>query len=92
VGDIAYITDAKMLPDAALAALVGVRVLVLNALLRASHPTHLSIAEAVATARQVGAERTFFTHLTHGNAHAALAAELPEGIAPAYDGLVVSIS
>lgn len=92
VGDIAYITDAQRLPEAARASLVGVRVLVLNALLRQQHPTHLSIAEAVAVAQEVGAERTFLTHLTHDNAHAALAAELPAGIAPAYDGLVVSIA
>ena len=92
VGDVAYITDAKMLPGSARAALVGVRVLVLNALLRHSHPTHLSIAEAVAVAQEIGAERTFLTHLTHDTAHAALAAELPDGISPAYDGLVVNIS
>jgi phosphoribosyl 1,2-cyclic phosphate phosphodiesterase len=73
------------------AALVGVRVLVLNALLRHPHPTHLSIAEAVAVAQEIGAERTFFTHLTHDTAHADLAAELPVGIEPAYDGLVVRI-
>lgn len=91
VGDLAYITDAKLLPDSARAALVGVRVLVLNALLRDPHPTHLSIAEAVAVAQEIGAERTYFTHLTHENAHAALARELPAGIAPAYDGLVVSL-
>ena len=91
VGDIAYITDAKLLPDTARAALTGVRILVINALLRDPHPTHLSIDEAVAVAQQIGAERTFLTHLTHENAHAALAAELPAGIAPAYDGLVVSI-
>lgn len=91
VGDIAYITDAKSLPPEALAALLGVRVLVLNALLRRVHPTHLSISEAVTTAQAVGAERTFFTHLTHDNLHAALAAELPAGIMPAYDGLVVEL-
>lgn len=90
VGDIAYVTDAKLLPDAARTALIGVRVLVLNALLRHSHPTHLSIAEAVAVAQEIGAERTFLTHLTHDNAHADLAAELPAGIEPAYDGLVVT--
>jgi phosphoribosyl 1,2-cyclic phosphate phosphodiesterase len=39
----------------------------------------------------VGAERTYFTHLTHDNLHAALAAELPAGIMPAYDGLVVEL-
>jgi phosphoribosyl 1,2-cyclic phosphate phosphodiesterase len=92
VGDIAYITDAQRLPDTARAALVGVRVLVLNALLRHPHPTHLSIAEAVAVAQEIGAERTVLTQLTHDNAHADLAAELPAGIEPAHDGLVVSLS
>jgi phosphoribosyl 1,2-cyclic phosphate phosphodiesterase len=43
----------------------------------------------VATAQSIGAPRTFFTHLTHDNFHADLAAELPPGISPAYDGLVV---
>lgn len=91
VGDIAYVTDAKTLPPDALEALKGVRVLILNALLRTSHPSHLSVGEAIATAQRVGAERTYFTHLTHDNSHAALAAELPAGIAPAYDGLVVEL-
>jgi len=91
VGDLAYITDAKTLPDAALDALIGVRVLVLNALLRTAHPTHLSIDEAVAMAQRVGAERTFLTHLTHDTLHADLAAELPPGLTPAHDGLVVDL-
>jgi phosphoribosyl 1,2-cyclic phosphate phosphodiesterase len=91
VGDLAYITDAKTLPDTALEALAGVRVLILNALLRTPHPTHLSISEAVTMAQRVGAERTFLTHLTHENFHADLAAELPSGIAPAHDGLVVDL-
>lgn len=91
IGDIGYVTDAKALPEEALAALAGVRVLVLNALLRGVHPTHLSISEAVATAQRVGAERTYFTHLTHDNLHADLAAELPAGIMPAFDGLVIDL-
>ncbi len=66
-------------------------VLVLNALLRTSHPTHLSIAEAVDTARAIGAARTYLTHLTHQNRHADLEAELPQGIAPAFDGLTVRV-
>ena len=91
VGPVAYVTDAKSLPDAALALLKGARVLVLNALFRTQHPTHLSIPEAIATARLVGAERTYLTHLTHDNLHADLEAELPDGIAPAFDGLTVRI-
>lgn len=91
IGDVGYITDAKELPAAARAALHGVRVLVLNALLRKPHPTHLSIAEAVQVAKDIGAEHTYFTHLTHHQSHHDLAAELPDGISPAYDGLVVTL-
>jgi len=91
VGDIGYITDAKELPPAARDALAGVRVLVVNALLRQQHPTHLSITEAVRVAQEIGAQRTYLTHLTHENLHAELAAELPSGISPAYDGLVVTL-
>jgi phosphoribosyl 1,2-cyclic phosphate phosphodiesterase len=91
IGALAYVTDAKSLPERTLAALRGVRVLVLNALLRSPHPTHLSIAEAVDVARIVGADRTFLTHLTHDTLHVDLETELPRGIAPAFDGLVVRI-
>src|SRR5437660_4412023 len=52
--------------------------------------SHLSIPEAVAAALQIGARRTFLTHLTHDTSHAELAARLPDGVAPAYDGLVRS--
>jgi phosphoribosyl 1,2-cyclic phosphate phosphodiesterase len=92
VGPMAYLTDAKAIPDAALARLVGLEVLVLNALLPRPHPLHLSIPEAVAAAQLIGARRTFLTHLTHDTPHAELAAHLPAGIAPAYDGLVIEVS
>jgi phosphoribosyl 1,2-cyclic phosphate phosphodiesterase len=73
------------------AQLAGVRVLVLNALWWRSHPTHLSIDEAVVAAQSVGAERTYLTHLTHETGHAELLDRLPAGIEPAYDGLSVEV-
>ncbi|MEX2182325.1 MAG: MBL fold metallo-hydrolase [Gemmatimonadaceae bacterium] len=91
IGALAYITDAKTIPDEVVAQLRGVRVLVLNALFRAAHPTHLSVAEAVAVARKVGASATYLTHLTHESSHAALSASLPEGVHAAYDGLSVEV-
>ncbi len=91
IGDLGYVTDAKELSREALKTLKGVKVLVLNALFPTPHPTHLSIPEAVETAKRVGAPRTFFTHLTHRTAHADLERDLPKGIAPAYDGLTVEI-
>ncbi len=92
VGPLGYVTDAKRLPASAREILEGVEVLVLNALWRGwSHPTHFNVEEAVAAARRVGAARTFLTHLTHFVSHAELAASLPAGIEPAYDGLVVDV-
>ncbi|HEY8167031.1 MAG TPA: MBL fold metallo-hydrolase [Gemmatimonadaceae bacterium] len=91
IGRLAYVTDAKELPESAVRAFRGVSVLVINALFRTGHPTHLSIPEAIRAAGRVGAERTYLTHLTHDNFHADLEAELPRGIAPAFDGLTVRI-
>jgi phosphoribosyl 1,2-cyclic phosphate phosphodiesterase len=91
IGPLGYITDAKALTDEALAVLKGVSVLVINALFKTEHPSHFSIPEAVAAAQAIGADRTFLTHLTHRTAHADLEAELPRGIAPAFDGLTLRI-
>jgi phosphoribosyl 1,2-cyclic phosphate phosphodiesterase len=91
IGRLGYITDAKELPEQALKMFRGVTVLVINALFRTPHPTHLSVSEAVSAAERVGAKATYLTHLTHRTAHADLERELPAGIVPAYDGLVVSV-
>ncbi|MGH7752016.1 MAG: MBL fold metallo-hydrolase [Gemmatimonadales bacterium] len=91
VGPLAYITDAKDVPAATRARLRGVQVLVLNALLEEPHPLHLSIAEAVRVAEDVGARRTYLTHLTHNLSHQDLLARLPPGVQPAYDGLAVDV-
>ena len=91
IGDVGYVTDAKLLPDEAINILRGVKVLVINGLFRTEHPTHLSIPEAIRAAGEIGAERTYLTHLTHDNFHADLEAELPRGVSPAFDGLTVRI-
>ena len=91
VGPVAYLTDVKAVPPDAAAALAGVDVLVLSALFERPHPLHLSVPEAVAAAQRIGARRTLLTHLTHETPHADLAARLPSGIEPAYDGLVIEV-
>ena len=91
IGGLAYITDAKAVDEPERRRLEGLDTLVLNALWWRPHPTHLSIAEAVETARALGARRTYLTHLTHETGHAELAAQLPAGIMPAYDGLIVEV-
>jgi phosphoribosyl 1,2-cyclic phosphate phosphodiesterase len=92
IGDLGYITDAKELPERTRASLEGVRVLVLNALwFGMEHPTHFNVEEAVVVAEEIGAERTFLTHISHLASHAELERRLPPSIRPAYDGLTIEI-
>ena len=88
-GSLAYVTDVKEIDAASREALRGVTTLVLNALWYRPHPTHQSIPEAIAAAEAIGAHTTWLTHLTHETAHADLERDLPPGVRPAYDGLVV---
>jgi len=87
----AYYTDCKRVPREAIALARGTDAVVLDGLRPLPHPSHMSIEEAIATGREIGAPATWLTHLTHLNDHAELAAALPPGIAPAYDGLRVKL-
>ncbi|HUP51462.1 MAG TPA: MBL fold metallo-hydrolase [Longimicrobiales bacterium] len=92
VGDLGYVTDAKLLPDEAMATLRGVKVLVLNALwFGKPHASHFNVEEAIEASRAVGAGRTYLTHLTHRVTQAELDERLPEGVYAAFDGLTVEI-
>jgi phosphoribosyl 1,2-cyclic phosphate phosphodiesterase len=92
VGDLGYVTDAKLLPDEAMATLRGVKVLVLNALwFGKPHASHFNVEEAIEASRVVGAGRTYLTHLTHRVTQAELDERLPEGVYAAFDGLTVEI-
>jgi phosphoribosyl 1,2-cyclic phosphate phosphodiesterase len=84
---IVYYTDCKRVPRAAIEAARGADALVLDGLRALPHPSHMSIAEAVLVSKDIGSPPTWITHLTHLNDHAELAAALPPGITPAYDGL-----
>jgi phosphoribosyl 1,2-cyclic phosphate phosphodiesterase len=88
---LAYYTDCKTVPPEAVALARGAEVLVLDGLRPLPHPSHLSLEEAVVVAGEIGAQRTLLTHLTHLSDHAALAASLPDGIAPAHDGLRLTV-
>ncbi|MGN1210404.1 MAG: MBL fold metallo-hydrolase [Candidatus Cryptobacteroides sp.] len=90
-GNIAYCTDMNYIPEEEFNKLKGLDHFVINTVKNGKHISHFSLEEAIATARKVGAKHSWLTHLSHQlPRHEELAASLPEGILPAYDGLVIT--
>jgi len=92
IGGLAYITDAKTIAPAEREKLRGLEVLVLNALRKQEHYSHLNLAEAVELVRELRPKAAYFTHISHWmGLHAEVQQELPPGVFLAHDGLVVDI-
>ncbi|OKS87691.1 MBL fold metallo-hydrolase [Mucilaginibacter polytrichastri] len=92
IKDFTYITDAKTISDFEKEKIKGSKILVINALQRQSHISHFTLEEAIAFAQEIGAEQTYFTHISHRlGKHADVSAELPANIYLAYDGLQITI-
>ena len=85
----AYLSDCKSVPETVVAQISGVRHLVIDALRRKPHPTHMSIDEALAVVEKVQPVQTWFTHLCHDLRHAELEPTLPPTVRIAYDGLKI---
>ncbi|MBR1870305.1 MAG: MBL fold metallo-hydrolase [Kiritimatiellae bacterium] len=88
----AYIPDCREIPDASLEKLHDLDVLVLDCLRGDEpriHPTHMTLSLSLAAAEKIGAKRTYFTHACHRVLHRDFEKLLPQGVALAYDGLIV---
>jgi phosphoribosyl 1,2-cyclic phosphate phosphodiesterase len=88
-GDIAYSSDVVALPPESFAALQGVRVWIVDALRYRPHPTHASVAMALEWIERIKPERAILTNLHIDLDYRELAAQLPPGVEPAYDGMVI---
>jgi phosphoribosyl 1,2-cyclic phosphate phosphodiesterase len=86
---LAYCTDVSGIPPESWGLFEGVRTLVIGALRHRHHPTHFTIDQALNAAAQIGAEQTWFVHMSHEVRHAEVDSTLPEDVRLAYDGLVL---
>lgn len=89
-GNIAYCTDMNFIPEEEFKKLQDLDHFVINCVKYGKHISHYSLEEAIEVARRVGARHSWLTHLSHQlPCYEELVSELPDGILPAYDGLVI---
>jgi len=86
-GGVAYSSDLVDLDEAAFAALEGLDVWIVDALRYRPHPTHAHLERTLGWIERVRPRRAILTNMHIDMDYAKLAAELPPGVEPAYDGL-----
>ncbi|HEX3863955.1 MAG TPA: MBL fold metallo-hydrolase [Stellaceae bacterium] len=91
IGPVGYSTDVTELDDTAFAALAGIELWVVDCLRRAPHPTHSHLAKTLAWINRLAPRRAVLTHMEQSLDYRELAAELPDGVEPGYDGLTIDL-
>lgn len=89
VNGIAYTPDVNAIPDTVVSFFADLDVWILDALRPAPHPSHFSLREALAWIERMRPARAVLTNLHTDLDYAALAGQLPVGVEPAYDGMVL---
>ncbi len=91
-GEFVYLTDVKKVHEDEIKKMKGAKVLVVNALRIEPHHSHFNLDEALEFAQVVGAEETYFTHISHMlGFHEEVEKNLPENVHLAYDNLQIKI-
>lgn len=92
VNDFSYVTDAKTISDTEKEKIKGSKVLILDALQKEDHLSHLTLSEALALIEELEVETTYLTHISHRmGLHHKVNLELPGNVKLAYDGLQIDI-
>lgn len=92
IGNTAFLTDVSTIPADSKQLLHGLETLVIDALRKEPHPTHLHVDAAVRLIHQLRPRQAYLTHMSHDLEYEALLKDLPDGIEPAYDGLKIDLT
>ena len=90
-GRFAYSTDVLRLEEAAFAALAGIEVWIVDCIRRRPHVTHSHLERTLQWIERVRPRRAVFTHMDQSLDYEALSRELPAGVEPGYDGLILEV-
>ncbi|HEV2336431.1 MAG TPA: MBL fold metallo-hydrolase [Stellaceae bacterium] len=91
IGPLGYSTDVVELDEDAFAALGGVELWIVDCLRREPHPTHSHLAKTLSWIDRVRPRRAVLTHMDQSLDYRQLCGELPDGVEPGYDGLIVEL-
>ena len=91
INDVAFCTDVSHIPDETWPKLMGLKVLILDAIRDEPHPTHFNVPQALEVIDRAQPERAFLTHISHTLDHEATNRRLPGHVELAYDGLVIPL-
>ena len=93
IADVAYLPDMKRITDkASLAALEGVRILIVDALRLKHHPSHMNLDECLAFIDQFKPEQAVLTNMHSDLDYETLSQSLPPHVRPGYDGMQLTTS
>jgi phosphoribosyl 1,2-cyclic phosphate phosphodiesterase len=91
-GALTYLTDAKTISEEALQQIIGTKVLVLNALRKEEHHSHLSLDQALEVISRVNPQHAYLIHMSHKmGLTEEINKTLPKHVSLAYDGLTIDI-
>lgn len=92
VGNFAYLTDVKSIPDREYEKLSNLDTLVISALRIEDHISHLSLSQALGEVKKIAPKRAYFVHMSHHiGLHDQVQTMLPENVFLAYDGLEIVV-
>ncbi|MBT4046183.1 MAG: MBL fold metallo-hydrolase [Rhodospirillaceae bacterium] len=91
-GDMAYSTDLSGLPDASFELLQDLDLWIVDALRPKPHPTHTHLAQTLEWIERLRPKMAVLTHMTWDMDYQTLCRELPAGVVPAYDGMVLEFA
>lgn len=92
IKDFTYITDAKTITDKELEKVKGSKVVVVNALQKAEHISHMNLTEAIDLLEKLKPEKGYLIHMSHKMGLTRdVSRELPPFINFAYDGLKIHL-